>query len=182
MNTFTPFEITDTLEVIRRDIIDAQIAGDEDEIQALMEKLDALYSERSEKHEDYIHVIRNAEMEAKALNTLAKLLRGTLLDDMIQHGEKQNNVGKFRLSRRNGARVVLHIDAGDLPNFRLSDTLYKSSLGWHCYETGTPYCSLPPSHCSKWIKDWRLVNPRLQIENIKVDFRFAPYVSNPRRS
>ena len=34
---------------------------------------------------------------------------------MIQHGEKQNNVGKFRLSRRNGARVVLHIDAGDLP-------------------------------------------------------------------
>lgn len=115
MNTFTPFEITDTLEVIRRDIIDAQIAGDEDEIQALMEKLDALYSERSEKHEDYIHVIRNAEMEAKALNTLAKLLRGTLLDDMIQHGEKQNNVGTFRLSRRNGARVVLHIDAGDLP-------------------------------------------------------------------
>ena len=115
MNTFTPFEITDTLEVIRRDIIDAQIAGDEDEIQALMEKLDALYSERSAKHEDYIHVIRNAEMEAKALNTLAKLLRGTLLDDMIQHGEKQNNVGTFRLSRRNGARVVLHIDAGDLP-------------------------------------------------------------------
>ena len=54
-------------------------------------------------------------MEAKALNTLAKLLRGTLLDDMIQHEEKQNNVGKFRLSRRNGARVVLHIDAGDLP-------------------------------------------------------------------
>ena len=115
MNTFTPFEITDTLEVIRRDIIDAQIAGDDDEIQALMEKLDALYSERSEKHEDYIHVIKNAEMEAKALNTLAKLLRGTLLDDMIQHGEKQNNVGKFRLSRRNGARVVLHIDAGELP-------------------------------------------------------------------
>ena len=80
MNTFTPFEITDTLEVIRRNIIDAQIAGDEDEIQALMEKLDTLYSERSEKHEDYTHVIRNAKMEAKALKTLAKLLRGTLLD------------------------------------------------------------------------------------------------------
>ena len=76
MNTFTPFEITDTLKVIRRDIIDAQIAGDEDEIQALMEKLDALYSERSEKHEGYIHVIRNAEIEAKALNTLAKLTTG----------------------------------------------------------------------------------------------------------
>ena len=83
-------------------------------------------------------------MEAKALNTLAKLLRGTLLVDMIQHGEKQNNVGKFQLRRRNGARVVLHIDAGDLPNFRLSDTLYKSSLGWHCYETVTQRRSLPP--------------------------------------
>ena len=128
MNTFTPFEITDTLEVIRRDIIDAQIAGDEDEIQALMEKLDALYSERSEKHEDYIHVIRNAEMEAKALNTLAKLLRGTLLDDMIQHGEKQNNVGTFRLSRRNGARVVLHIDAGDLPEAYRRITADRNAL------------------------------------------------------
>ena len=128
MNTFTPFEITETLEVIRRDIIDAQIAGDEDEIQALMEKLDALYSERSEKHEDYIHVIRNAEMEAKALNTLAKLLRGTLLDDMIQHGEKQNNVGKFRLSRRNGARVVLHIDAGDLPEAYRRITADRNAL------------------------------------------------------
>ena len=135
MNTFTPFEITDTLEVIRRDIIDAQIAGDEDEIQALMEKLDALYSERSEKHEDYIHVIRNAEMEAKALRTrasaltkLAKQLRGTFLDDMIQHGEKQNNVGKFRLSRRNGARVVLHIDAGDLPEAYQRITADKTAL------------------------------------------------------
>ena len=128
MNTFTPFEITDTLEVIRRDIIDAQIAGDEDEIQALMEKLDALYSERSEKHEGYIHVIKNAEMEAKALNTLAKLLRGTLLDDMIQHGEKQNNVGKFRLSRRNGARVVLHIDAGDLPEAYRRITADRNAL------------------------------------------------------
>ena len=65
MNTSTHVEPTDTIEAIIHDIIDAQIAGDEDEIQVLMEKLDALYSERSEKHEDYIHVIRNAEMEAK---------------------------------------------------------------------------------------------------------------------
>ena len=135
MNTFRPFEITDTLEVIRRDIIDAQIAGDDDEIQALMEKLDALYSERSEKHEDYIHVIKNAEMEAKALRIrasaltkLAKQLRGTFLDDMIQHGEKQTNAGKFRLSRRNGARVVLHIDAGDLPEAYQHITADKNAL------------------------------------------------------
>ena len=128
MNTFTHVEPTDTLEAIIHDTIDAQIAGDEDEIQALMEKLDTLYSQRSEKHEGYIHIIRNAEMEAKALNTLAKLLRGTLLDDMIQHGEKQNNVGKFRLSRRNGARVVLHIDAGDLPEAYRRITADRNAL------------------------------------------------------
>ena len=143
MNTFTPFEITDTLEVIRRDIIDAQIAGDEDEIQALMEKLDALYSERSEKHEDYIHVIRNAEMEAQALQeevkalrtrasaltNLAKQLKETLLDDMIQHGEKQTKAGKFRLRRQNGPpRVVLHIDAVDLPEVYWRITADKNAL------------------------------------------------------
>ena len=64
MNTFRPFEITDTLEVIRRDIIDAQIAGDDDEIQALMEKLDALYSERSENTRTISTSSRTPEMEA----------------------------------------------------------------------------------------------------------------------
>ena len=122
MNTFTHVEPTDTLEAIIQDIIGAQIAGDDDETQALMEKLDTLYSERSEKHEGYIHVIRNAEAEAQALRTcasawtnLAKQLRGTLLNDMIQHGEKQTNAGKFRLRRGSSARVVLHIDAVELP-------------------------------------------------------------------
>ena len=139
MNTFTHVEPTDTIEAIIHDIIDAQIAGDEDDIQALiqtlMEKLDTRYSERSEKHEGYIHVIRNAQAEAealkirtRALTNLAKQLRGTLLDDMIQHGEKQNNVGKFRLSRRNGARVVLHIDADDLPEEYWRITADKNAL------------------------------------------------------
>ena len=113
---------SDTPEAIIRNIIDAQIAGDEEEIRVLMEKLDTLYSERSEKHQGYIHVIKNAEAEAKALRArvkalskLAKLLRGTLLDDMRQHGETQTNAGGFRLRRQNGARVVLHTDAGELP-------------------------------------------------------------------
>lgn len=114
---------SDTPETAIDDIIDAHIAGDEDDIQALMEKLDTLYSERSEKHEGYICFIRNAQEEAKKLRTraralskLAKQLRGTLLDDMRQHGEKQTNAGKFRLSLRNGPpRVVLHIDAVELP-------------------------------------------------------------------
>ena len=140
MNTFTHVESTDTIKAIIHDLIDAQIAGDEDEIQALiqalMEKLDTLYSERSEKHEGYIHVIRNAQDEAKALKTrasaltnLAKQLRETLLDDMIQHGETQTNAGKFRLRRQNGTpRVVLHIDAVDLPEAYQHITADRTAL------------------------------------------------------
>lgn len=136
MNTFTHVEPTDTIEAIIHDIIDAQIAGDEDEIQTLMEKLDALYSERSEKYEGCIHVIRNAQAEATALRTrasaltkLAKQLRETLLNDMIQHGEKQTNAGEFRVRRQKGPpRVVLHIDAVDLPEEYQHITADKNAL------------------------------------------------------
>ena len=37
------------------------------------------------------------------------------------------------------------VQKSDLPNFRESATLNKSSLGWHCYETVTQHHSLPPS-------------------------------------
>ena len=124
-----------TLEAIRRDIIDALSVGDEDEIQVLMGNLDTLYSERREKLEGYSHVIRNAEAEAKALRTrvkalskLAKLLRGTLIDDMRQHGETQTNAGRFRLQRGNKARVVLDIDAVDLPEAYQHITADKTAL------------------------------------------------------
>lgn len=140
MNTFTHVEPIDTVEAIIRDIIDAQIVGDEDKIQALiqalMEKLDTLYSERSEKHEGYIHVIRNAQAEVEALRTrtramtnLAEQLKGRLLDDMIQHGETQANAGKFRLRRQNGPpRVVVHIDAVELPEEYQYITADKNAL------------------------------------------------------
>ena len=46
----------------------------------------------------------------------------------------------------------LSLRNSDLPNFGKSDTLYKSSFGWH-YEA---YCSvcLPPSHLRRVIKNW----------------------------
>ena len=123
------------LETIRRDIIDALSVGDEDEIQVLMGNLDTLYSERREKLEGYSHVIGNAEAEAKALRTrvkalskLAKLLRGTLIDGMRQHGETQTNAGRFRLQRGNKARVVLDIDAVDLPEAYQHITADKTAL------------------------------------------------------
>lgn len=124
-----------TLEAIRRDIIDALSVEDEDKIQVLMGNLDTLYSERREKLEGYSHVIRNAEAEAKALgirrqalSKLAKLLRGTLIDDMRQQGETQTNAGSFRLQRRNKARVVLDIDAVDLPEAYQRITADKTAL------------------------------------------------------
>ena len=101
----------------------------------LWENLDTLYSERREKLEGYSHVIRNAEAEAKALgirrqalSKLAKLLRGTLIDDMRQQGETQTNAGRFRLQRGNSARVVLDIDAVDLPEAYQRITADKTAL------------------------------------------------------
>ena len=48
---------------------------------------------------------------------------------MIQHGEKQTNAGKFRLSRRRGpSRVVLHIDAVDLPEAYQHITADRNAL------------------------------------------------------
>ena len=134
-NSGPAIKVSAPLEAIRRDIIAALSVGDEDEIQVLMGNLDTLYSERREKLEGYSHVIRNAEAEAKALGTrvkalskLAKLLRGTLLDDMRQQGETQTNAGRFRLQRGNKARVVLDIDAVDLPEAYQRITADKIAL------------------------------------------------------
>lgn len=66
---------------------------------------------------------------------------------------------------RNRALFMIDVSARDsskngLPHFRKTDTLNKSSLGWHCYETVTQHGSLPPSRYSKWITDWKLEKPR----------------------
>ena len=131
MNHFTLFQLTDAAYQIVQDIIDAQIKGDYDEVEALIEELNNLYKARSGKHEGYVHVIKNAEATAKAckaeadeftiraraLNNLSKRLKDTLLADLHQHGEKTATAGKFKIARQAGQpRVIVRIEAAELPD------------------------------------------------------------------
>ena len=130
MKHLTLFELTDTITALVDDIVDAHLAGDEEELNALYDELESLYGARSEKHEGYVHVIKNAEATAKAcraeaamfaargkaLENLAKRLKDTLLADLHQHGETQTTAGKFKLARQGGQpRVVIHVEAAALP-------------------------------------------------------------------
>lgn len=131
MNHLTLFDLTATIIAIIDDIVDAHITSDEAEIQSLLEELDSLYGARSEKHEGYIHVIKNAEAAAKncqaeaeafavrsrALKKLAQRLKDTLLADLHQHGEKTATAGKFKIARQAGPpRVVVRVEASELPD------------------------------------------------------------------
>ena len=109
-----------------------------------------LKTEKSELKEEKTKILDMLAIEQEKTRLL-------MLSDS-EHGKKQKKRGKLVWILP--AEAV--IDTPDLPNFRPSDTLYKSSLGWHCYETVTQRRSLPPSHCSKWIKDWRLENPQME--------------------
>ena len=130
MKHLTLFQLTDTITALVDDIVDAQIAGDEEELNALFDELATLYGARSEKHEAYVHVIKNAEATAKAcraeaaaftargkaLENLSHRLKDTLLSDLHQHGEERTTAGNFRLARQNGQpRVVVGIPPEELP-------------------------------------------------------------------
>ena len=130
MSRLTLFELTDTIMAIIDDIVDADIAGDTEELDSLYEELDTRYAARSEKHEGYVHVIKNAEAataackaeaarftaRAKALTALAGQLKDNLRIDLEEHGEKTATAGKFKISRQNGtSRVVLSIEPSALP-------------------------------------------------------------------
>ena len=130
MKHLTLFQLTAEITDIVDDIIDAAIAGDISQQHALYDELAALYDARSEKHEGYVHVIKNAEAaaeacqaeadrflaRARALVNLAKYLKETLWLDLYQHGEKRTEAGNFKIARQNGQkRVVVRIPAEELP-------------------------------------------------------------------
>lgn len=130
MKHLTLFELTDAITELVDDIVDANLAGDTEDVETLFDELDSLYDARSEKHEGYVHVIKNSETaaaackaqaatfyaRAKALESLSRRLKETLLADLHQHGEKSTTAGNFKLARQNGTpRVVVSIDAADLP-------------------------------------------------------------------
>ena len=130
MKHLTLFELTDAITDIIDDIVDALMADDTDLVDSLLDELDSLYGARSEKHEGYIHVIKNAETasaackaqanafyaRAKALENLSRRLKDTLLADLHQHGETRTDAGNFKIARQNGQpRVVVHVEASELP-------------------------------------------------------------------
>ena len=131
MKHLTLFDLTDAITDLVDDIVDALIAGDTEAVESLIDELDSLYGARSEKHEGYIHVIKNAETAAeacykeatafyarnKALKGLATRLKDTLMADLQQHGETRTTAGNFKIARQKNSQpsVILNIAAEALP-------------------------------------------------------------------
>ena len=131
MKHLTLFDLTDAITDIVDDLVDALIANDTEEVESLLDALDSLYGARSEKHEGYVHVIKNAETasaackaeanafyaRAKALENLSRRLKETLLADLQQHGERRTTAGNFKIARQKNSQpsVIVSIDAADLP-------------------------------------------------------------------
>ena len=131
MKHLTIFELQAEIEQIIDDIIDAELAGDKDAVDALHAELDKLYDARTTKHEGYVHVIKNSLNTAKgckaeadffakratALNNLAKRLKDTLKEDLIHHDEESVKAEKYRIARQKNSQptVNIHIPDEDLP-------------------------------------------------------------------
>ena len=131
MKHLTIFDLRAEIEQIIDEILDAEIAGDTDAVDALHTELDKLYNARAAKHEGYVHVIKNtlnaaqgckAEADffakrATALNNLAKRLKDTLKEDLIHHDEESVKAGKYRIARQKNSQptVNVHIPDEDLP-------------------------------------------------------------------
>ena len=124
MKHLTLFELTDAITDIIDDLVDALMADDTEAVESLIEELDSLYSARSEKHEGYIHVIKNAEAaadacykEANAFYARNKALKDTLMADLHQHGETRTTAGTFKIARQKNSQpsVILNIAAEALP-------------------------------------------------------------------
>ena len=128
---FTLFELSDKVKAIISDIIDAEIAGNDDEVKTLLAELDELYDARETKHEAYVYVIKNSlatseackseadafENRARALKNLAKRLKERLLFDMKQHDEEAVPAGIFKIARQRNSQpsVIIDIEPEDLP-------------------------------------------------------------------
>ena len=131
MKHLTLFDLTEAIGDIVDDLVDALIVGDTEAVESLFDELDSLYERRSEKHEGYVHVIKNAEAAAdacykeanafyarnKALKGLASRLKDTLMADLHQHGERRTTAGKFSIARQKNSQpsVILNISAEALP-------------------------------------------------------------------
>lgn len=128
---FTLFELSEKITAMVADIIDAEIAGDKEEVEALLEALDALYDARESKREAYVYVIKNSlatseackaeanafDVRANALMNLAKRLKERLLFDLQEDGAEKAPAGIFKIARQRNSQpsLIVEIDAEDLP-------------------------------------------------------------------
>ena len=128
---YTLFDLTDEIKAIVADIIDAEIAGDEDEVQTLIAELDELHEAREAKRQGYVYVIKNSlaaaenhkgvaedfDARAKAHANLVKRLKERLLFDMRLNDEQAVPAGEFKIARQKNGQpsVVMNIEAEALP-------------------------------------------------------------------
>ena len=131
MKHLTLFQLNDEIAALVDEIIDAELAGDTELVDALLGELASLYDAREAKHEAYVHVIKNAEATAvacykeanafyarnKALKNLAGRLKDILMGDLKEHDAKSTTAGPFKIARQKNSQpsVVMNIDAEALP-------------------------------------------------------------------
>ena len=128
-NPFSIFEISRIIEELVTDIVNAELAGETDIVEDLHSVLDELHMARNEKHESYVHVIKNAgnaadglkaqiaefRKKVTALENLQKRLKETLIGDLQRHDEQSVTAGNFKIARQTRDSVTVHIEAEQLP-------------------------------------------------------------------
>ena len=127
MKNLTIFQLQAEIGQIIDDIVDAEIAGDTEAVEALLGELDQLYDARSTKLEGYVHVIKNSintakgckseaeffDKRATALNNLAKRLKERLHDDLVHHDEESATAGKYRIARQKNSVPTVNVSIPD---------------------------------------------------------------------
>ena len=128
-NPFSIFDISHEITEITSEIVYAEMNGDTELVNSLFDKLEMMHAFRSEKHEAYIHVIKNAEnavtghraqadehrQRASALENLSARLKRNLVLDLKLHKEDSTTAGEFKLARRKMHSVIIHGEVEDLP-------------------------------------------------------------------
>ena len=121
---YTLFGLTDEIKAIVADMIEAEIAGDTEEVEALIAEIDALYDAKETKRQGYVYVIKNSlssaenhkgvakefDARAKAHINLAKRLKERLLFDMQASDEESVPAGEFRIKRQRNSQASLNVD------------------------------------------------------------------------
>ena len=130
-NPWTLFEISQEIEQIISELIDAENEKDTALIETLTEELIETLDKHEQKYESYIFVIKNAtaaaeanqkvaaefQAKARAQKRLAKNLKDRLHGDMILHGTERADAGMFSIRRQKNSApsVEINVPVDHLP-------------------------------------------------------------------